>query len=556
MPTASRSAFRRVHLADLDRYLDKYPHQLSGGQLQRVVLARALVLTPRFLVADEPVSMLDVSVRAGILALMREVRDAMGLTAVYISHDLALVRYLCERTLVMYLGRIVEDGPTDEIVRRPRHPYTQALVAAVPVPDADQSRAPLPINGNVPDAREPPSGCSFRDRCPHAMARCAEETPPLRPGCRRPPRGLPSRPWHKISAAMPDASPQERPDSACDPVTLEIVRGAIRAAQAEMEALIERTAISAFIREKKDFYTALFDADGVMAVGSNLPVFGDICGPVFRDFPPDTMREGDLYWYNDCYGSRGAVSHSNDQVLLAPVFHDGRRCGFVMGWAHFSDIGGLRAGSISPDTTDIFQEGIIVPPTKLIDAGRTNEATLKIFHRNSRFPEQNLGDMRALMASTALGVKRIEEIVARFGADCRGRCAAPAAGAHAQPGADQARRDLRLRHSPLHRCHRFRRPRQRPVPHPPRADARTGPGRRGPLHLRRHRDRRPVAGAGEPADESRRAGHGARPFLSRRRSGPGLQCRRPAGARRGAACARARCCGRASPRRSACAASP
>ncbi len=204
---------------------------------------------------------------------------------------------------------------------------------------------------------------------------------------------------------------------ACDPVTLEIVRGAVRAAQAEMEALIERTAISAFIREKKDFYTALFDADGIMAVGSNLPVFGDICGPVFRDFPPETMREGDLYWYNDCYGSRGAISHSNDQVLVAPVFHDGRRCGFVMAWAHFSDIGGMRAGSISPDTQDIFQEGIIVPPTKLVDAGVTNEGALKIFFRNSRFPEQNKGDMRALMAATALGVKRIEEIVARFGHD-------------------------------------------------------------------------------------------------------------------------------------------
>jgi len=173
-------AFRRVHLPDLDRYLDKYPHQLSGGQLQRVVLARALVLAPRFLVADEPVSMLDVSVRAGILTLLKEVRETMGLTAVYISHDLALVRYLCERTLVMYLGRIVEDGPTAEIVRRPRHPYSRALVAAVPVPNADQSRAPLPITGNVPDAREPPSGCHFRDRCPHAFARCAEESPPLR----------------------------------------------------------------------------------------------------------------------------------------------------------------------------------------------------------------------------------------------------------------------------------------------------------------------------------------------------------------------------------------
>jgi oligopeptide/dipeptide ABC transporter ATP-binding protein len=173
-------AFRRVHLPDLDRYLDRYPHQLSGGQLQRVVLARALVLDPRFLVADEPVSMLDVSVRAGILALMREVREAMGLTAVYISHDLALVRYLCERTVVMYLGAVVEDGPTAEIVRNPRHPYTRALVAAVPVPDADQPRVPLPISGNVPDAREPPSGCRFRDRCPHAFARCAEETPALR----------------------------------------------------------------------------------------------------------------------------------------------------------------------------------------------------------------------------------------------------------------------------------------------------------------------------------------------------------------------------------------
>jgi oligopeptide/dipeptide ABC transporter ATP-binding protein len=174
------TAFRRVHLSDTGRYFDRFPHELSGGQLQRVVLARALVLGPTFLVADEPVSMLDVSVRAGILALMREVREAMGLTAVYISHDLALVRYLCERTVVMYLGRIVEDGPTEAIVRRPRHPYTRALVAAVPVPDADQPRHPLPIKGNVPDQRDPPSGCAFRDRCPHAMPRCAIEEPALR----------------------------------------------------------------------------------------------------------------------------------------------------------------------------------------------------------------------------------------------------------------------------------------------------------------------------------------------------------------------------------------
>ena len=205
--------------------------------------------------------------------------------------------------------------------------------------------------------------------------------------------------------------------TSCDPVTLEIIRGAIRAAQAEMEALIERTAISAFIREKKDFYTALFDAEGVMTVGSNVPIFGDICGPVFEKFPIETIKPGDLYWYSDCYASRGAVSHSNDQVFLAPVFHHGRRVAFVMGWAHFSDVGGMRPGSISPDATDIFQEGIIIPPTKLIDQGITNEATLDIFYRNSRYPATCRGDTRALMASVELGIRRMAEITARFGPD-------------------------------------------------------------------------------------------------------------------------------------------
>ena len=202
-----------------------------------------------------------------------------------------------------------------------------------------------------------------------------------------------------------------------DPVTLEIVRGAIGAAQREMEALIERTAISAFIREKKDFYTGLFDRDGVMAVGSLVPVFGDMVGPVLKHFPADAMKPGDVYWYNDCYGSRGAVSHSNDQVLIAPVFHRGRRVAFVMSWAHFADIGGLRPGSISPDATDIMHEGIVVPPTRLIAEGVTNEAALAIFHRNSRYPEQSLGDMKALMASVELGVRRVEEIAGRFGGD-------------------------------------------------------------------------------------------------------------------------------------------
>jgi oligopeptide/dipeptide ABC transporter ATP-binding protein len=173
-------AMRRVRLPEAELYLPRYPHELSGGQLQRVVLARALILEPVFLVADEPVSMLDVSVRAGILNLMREARETLGVAALYISHDLALVRYVCDRTMVMYLGKVVEEGPTEEVVHRPRHPYTRALVAAVPVPRVDQSHDPLPIAGNVPDARMPPSGCRFRDRCPMAAPRCAEEEPQLR----------------------------------------------------------------------------------------------------------------------------------------------------------------------------------------------------------------------------------------------------------------------------------------------------------------------------------------------------------------------------------------
>ena len=201
----------------------------------------------------------------------------------------------------------------------------------------------------------------------------------------------------------------------CDPVSLEIIRGAARAAQAEMEALLERTAMSAFIREKKDFYTALFDAEGAMAVGSDLPIFGDIVGPVAQHFPLDEMRRGDLYWYSDCYASRGAVSHSNDQVFLAPVFHGDARVGFVMGWAHFSDIGGLRPGSLSPDATDHFQEGIIVPPVRLVRDGAVNEDLLRTFWRNSRFPDQSQGDTRALMAAVRLGERRVEEIAARFG---------------------------------------------------------------------------------------------------------------------------------------------
>ena len=185
-------ALRLVHLGDPARWLDKRPAEMSGGQLQRVVLARALVVRPTFLVADEPVSMLDVSVRAGILNLLRELKDELSLTALYISHDLTLVRYVCGRTLVMYLGRIVEDGPTDRVVTQPGHPYTQALIQAVPRPRTDQPRGPLPIHGGLGDPLNPPSGCRLRDRCPHAFDRCAAEVPPL----------LPVAPGHRVACHL------------------------------------------------------------------------------------------------------------------------------------------------------------------------------------------------------------------------------------------------------------------------------------------------------------------------------------------------------------------
>ncbi len=174
------AVMQRVRLMPAAAWLDRRPHELSGGQLQRVVLARALIAGPRLIVADEPVSMLDVSVRAGILNLLREARDSLGLAAIYISHDLALIRYVCERTMVMYLGRVVEEGPTAALIATPAHPYTAALVAAVPVARVEQNRAALPIRGSLSDAPLAGPGCAFRTRCPYAMPRCETETLALR----------------------------------------------------------------------------------------------------------------------------------------------------------------------------------------------------------------------------------------------------------------------------------------------------------------------------------------------------------------------------------------
>jgi oligopeptide/dipeptide ABC transporter ATP-binding protein len=171
-------ALEMVNLRPAETFLHKYPHQMSGGQLQRVVLARALVLEPAFLVADEPVSMLDVSVRASVLNLMKRLAEQLNLAVVYISHDLSLIQYMCQRVAIMYLGRIVETGPTQALISSPLHPYTQALIAAVPVPDPSIRRAEPPIRGALPSAAHLPSGCRFHTRCPSAMPRCAQEAPP------------------------------------------------------------------------------------------------------------------------------------------------------------------------------------------------------------------------------------------------------------------------------------------------------------------------------------------------------------------------------------------
>jgi oligopeptide/dipeptide ABC transporter ATP-binding protein len=172
-----RRALEDVHLRPADAFFSKYPHQLSGGQLQRVALARALVLEPDILVADEPVSMLDVSVRAGILNTMKELSRQRNLTTIYISHDLSLIQYLCDTTAIMYLGSIVEMGPTARIIGDPQHPYTQALVAAIPIPEPGRAPAAIPIRGGIPSALTLPSGCPFHPRCPYVMEICPTAMP-------------------------------------------------------------------------------------------------------------------------------------------------------------------------------------------------------------------------------------------------------------------------------------------------------------------------------------------------------------------------------------------
>ena len=161
-----------VDLTPVEMLLPKYAYELSGGQRQRVVIARALLLNPSFIVADEPVSMLDVSIRVGILNLLLEMRKNFSITSLFITHDIAVSRYMCDRIGVMYLGKIVESGPTDTIINEPLHPYTQALLSAVPVPDPNIGRSEIPIKGRIPTFAYDFPGCRFSPRCPYSQDHC------------------------------------------------------------------------------------------------------------------------------------------------------------------------------------------------------------------------------------------------------------------------------------------------------------------------------------------------------------------------------------------------
>ncbi len=200
-----------------------------------------------------------------------------------------------------------------------------------------------------------------------------------------------------------------------DPITLEIIRGAMNSTIREMELLMERCAMSPFIKEKKDYFVGIYDRAGRI-VASHISASGPgMVTPILQSYPLESMRPGDAYWFNDPYLSDGAVQHHQDMVFIMPVFHDGAVIAFTVTFGHYQDIGGARAGSISPHSTEIYHEGILVPPVRIMREGRLNEEAYRIFLRNSRMPDMVEGDTRAMMASCRLAESRLIELLTRYG---------------------------------------------------------------------------------------------------------------------------------------------
>src|SRR5215471_12485140 len=201
-----------------------------------------------------------------------------------------------------------------------------------------------------------------------------------------------------------------------DPITLEIIRGAMNSAIHEMELLMERCAMSPFIKEKKDYFVGIYDRTGRI-VACHISASGPgMLAPILAAYPLESMRPGDVYWFNDPYLTDGAVQHHQDMVFVVPVFHAGAIVAFTATFGHYQDIGGLRAGSISPHATEIYHEGVLVPPVRIVREGQLNEEAYRIFLRNSRLPEMVEGDTRAMMASCRLAESRLVELLSRYGA--------------------------------------------------------------------------------------------------------------------------------------------
>ena len=214
-------------------------------------------------------------------------------------------------------------------------------------------------------------------------------------------------------STTPTTHDQKISTSTVDPITLQLIRGSLRSARLECELIIERTAMSAFIREKKDYTVSFLDHRGSEIYGETLG--SDILGCVWDCYPAETMHAGDVYWYNDPYISKGSISHTPDMVFITPVFFQEEIVAYCHSFAHFWDLGGSRPGSIGPANTEIFHDGTLVPPIRIVDQGKLNDEAYRIILRNSRYPDLLEGDTRALMAAAQRAEERVLEIFRRFG---------------------------------------------------------------------------------------------------------------------------------------------